>query len=83
MSDPPDANLYPGDDTDVDPGGSFDTGPTRWVKLFGIIALAVVLLFVIALLNDGGRHGPSRHTGNEVPPTGVTEHTPPADSHAP
>ena len=83
MADPHHANLYPGDDSDVDPDRSFDTGPPRWVKLFGIIALAVVLLFAIALLTDGGRHGPSRHTGNEVPPTGATEHTPPAGGHAP
>ena len=33
----------------------------RWVKVFGIIALVVVLLFVISLL-AGIRHGPGMHT---------------------
>jgi hypothetical protein len=37
-----------------------DTGSTpRWVKVFGIIALALVLLFVILMLTG---HGPGRHT---------------------
>lgn len=31
----------------------------RWVKVFGIVALAVVVLVVIALLSGG--HGPGRH----------------------
>jgi hypothetical protein len=33
----------------------------RWVKVFGIIALVLVLLFVISLL-AGVRHGPGLHT---------------------
>ena len=33
----------------------------RWVKVFGIIALVVVLVFVISLL-AGVRHGPGLHT---------------------
>jgi hypothetical protein len=43
-------------------------GTPRWVKVFGIIALVVVLLFVVSLLT-GVRHGPTRHTA----PSGVTE----------
>jgi len=41
-----------------DPGPS--AGPPRWVKVFGIIALAVLLLLLIVLL-AGGNHGPGRH----------------------
>ena len=36
----------------------------RWVKVFGIIALALILLIGIMLLS-GGEHGPGRH----MPPT--------------
>jgi hypothetical protein len=32
----------------------------RWVKVFGIIAIVLVLLFVILLLTGRG-HGPGRH----------------------
>ena len=38
-----------------------DTGTPRWVKMFGIIAAIVILLFVVFMLTGG--HGPSRHTG--------------------
>lgn len=34
----------------------------RWVKVFGIIALIVALLFIGLLLFGGGSHGPRRHT---------------------
>jgi hypothetical protein len=34
-------------------------GIPRWVKVFGIIALVVFVLFVILLFTDG--HGPGRH----------------------
>jgi hypothetical protein len=44
--------------------GSADGGPTagppRWVKVSGIIVLALVLLVLIVLL-AGGNHGPGRH----------------------
>jgi hypothetical protein len=41
-----------------------DTGTPRWVKIFGIIAAVVILLFVVFMLTGGpGGHGPSRHTG--------------------
>jgi hypothetical protein len=35
-------------------------GPPRWVKVCGIIALALVVLVLIVLL-AGGNHGPGRH----------------------
>ena len=55
----------------------------RWVKLFGIIALALVLLVGIVLLTGvGGDHGPGRHlpsgAAGDSPPSSVTAaHTPP------
>ena len=54
----------------ADPPGYPDSKPPatpRWVKLFGIIALVVVLLFVLLLA--GGHHGPGRHMhGSDGPP---------------
>jgi len=69
MADPP---PYPESNDDIGVGpdrGSTDVypGTPRWVKVFGIIALALVLLFVIMLLTDPGRHGPGRHTRSSGP----------------
>jgi hypothetical protein len=51
-----------------------DTGTPRWVKVAGIIALVVVVLFVVIMITGrGGGHGPGRHSG---PPPGIT-HTQP------
>lgn len=58
---------------------SDDTGTPRWVKVFGLIALVVVLLFVILLLirGPGGGHGPGLHTpsggAGDTPPSSVME----------
>jgi ABC-type transporter Mla subunit MlaD len=55
-------------------------GTPRWVKVFGIIAIVVVLLFVIMLLtgHGPGRHTPSGHASGQVPSSGVMEeHAPP------
>jgi hypothetical protein len=63
-----------------------DTGTPRWVKVFGIIALVVVLLVVVATF-IGGEHGPGRHTqtgdaGGQGPSSGVVEaHVPLEGSH--
>ena len=38
-----------------------DTGTPRWVKIFGIVALVLVLLVVIMMFIGGGDHGPGRH----------------------
>ncbi len=52
-------------------------GTPRWVKVFGIIAIAVVLLAVILMFiphGGPGGHGPWRHTGQgDTPPSNVTE----------
>jgi hypothetical protein len=47
----------------VGPGGESSVGTPRWVKVFGIIALIVVLLLVILFLTRGPHRGPSRHFG--------------------
>ena len=53
-------------------------GTPRWVKVFGIIVIAVVLLVVAGMFIGSGEHGPSRHTpsgdaGGQGPSSGVVE----------
>jgi hypothetical protein len=43
-------------------------GTPRWVKVFALVALAVIVLVVVLLIVGKGGHGPSRHTG---PPAGA------------
>jgi hypothetical protein len=54
---------------DSEPGTESATGTPRWVKVFGLLAvLILVLLVVIALLVGGhgpGRHTQSRHAGDD------------------
>lgn len=38
-----------------------DLGTPRWVKVFLVVAVVAVALFVV-LLVFGGDHGPGRHT---------------------
>ena len=57
------------------PDSNGDTGTPRWVKVFGIVALVVILLFVILLFTRSS-HGPGRHLGgniNHTSSSGVTE----------
>ena len=58
-------------------------GTPRWVKVFGIIAIVLVLLVVFMLLTSHGpgRHTPSGHASGQVPPSSVMEdHAPPEGS---
>ncbi len=55
---------------DLPPDPGDDTRTPRWVKVLGIIALALVLLVVIMLLTG---HGPGRHMSG-----GLGGHTPPS-----
>ncbi len=54
-------------------------GTPRWVKVFGIIAVVLVLLFVvIQFTGAGGSHGPGRHTlsgdvGGKATHSSITE----------
>jgi hypothetical protein len=56
MADPP---PHPDTDTDTEIDAGQAPGAPRWVKVFGTIALVLVLLFVVLKLT--GHHGPSRH----------------------
>ena len=39
-----------------------DEGTPRWVKVFGVIALVVVMLFLgLMIFGSPGGHGPRRH----------------------
>jgi hypothetical protein len=68
------------DDTGTGPDRGPISGTPRWVKVFGVVALVVVLLFVVLILTGrGGEHGPGRHApasdtggGHTGPPHGVT-----------
>jgi hypothetical protein len=73
------ADLPPYPDSNDDTGGG--TGTPRWVKVFGIIAIVLVLLFVVIQFTGvgGGGHGPGRHT----PSGDAGGQTPPAGGHTP
>ena len=85
MADP---TLYPDatDDTGIGPAANRPPATPRWVKVFGIIALGLVLLLAIGVVTGragpGGGHGPGRHTpggGGATPASTVPAgHTPPA-----
>jgi hypothetical protein len=36
-------------------------GVPRWVKIFAIVAVIVILLAIAAMILVGGEHGPERH----------------------
>lgn len=84
MADPPSPGIRDDGGMRSEPGSPPAT--PRWVKVSGVIALLVLLLFVVLAL-AGGAHGPGRHTGggggDPTPPPGVTEHGPPAGGHTP
>ena len=78
MTDPPDQVVT---ETDAQKGREVEeAGTPRWVKVFGIVAVAVVLVFVILLLTGGGSHGPGRHMGGGDTPSSTTELTAPSDA---
>ncbi|MDQ4043665.1 MAG: hypothetical protein M3118_07600 [Actinomycetota bacterium] len=67
------ADLPPYNDSSGETGDESDresiTGTPRWVKVFGIITLLVVLAFVIMLVTQGP-HRPGMH-GGEAPASSV------------
>ena len=77
----PDSHHYPGAIDDADARSDLASPPPmpRWVKVSGIIGLAVALLIVIALvtgLGGPGAHGPGRHLPGlhgQTAPAGTTE----------
>jgi len=68
------ADLPPFPDSNGDTGLGPDRGSTiltpRWVKVFGITVIVLVLLFGILHLTGNSLGGPGGHT----PPYSVTEH---------
>jgi|GEM_PF-659910 len=65
------------DDIRVGPDREPATSTPRWVKVFGIIALLLVLLFVVLILTGGhdpGRHTPSSDAGGLPAPSSVRVH---------
>jgi hypothetical protein len=70
MTDPPpyrDSNGDTGEDTLLRRDSGVTAGAPRWVKVFGIVAFALVLVFVILHLTGSG-------LGAHTPPSNVTEH---------
>jgi hypothetical protein len=37
----------------------------RWVKIFGLVSIVVIVLLAAALIFGGGQHGPARHLSPE------------------
>lgn len=57
----------------------------RWVKVCGIIAIVLVLLFVIKIFIIGGEHGPGRHMsgGEPIEQEEPRDHALPVGEHKP
>ena len=60
-------------DTGVNRRGDGRAGTPRWVKVFGLVILLLVVLFVILQVATGGEHGPGRHSGASDPPAEVSD----------
>ena len=53
-------------------------GTPRWVKVFGIIALVVIVLIAVMFVTGrGGGHGPGRHapSADDTPPRDAGGHS--------
>ncbi len=75
-------------DTSVKPSEDRPPSTPRWVKVVGIIVIAIVLLFVILKLTGiGGNHGPGRHTPGGGPAKQIEQEAPrdvpPKDNQTP
>lgn len=46
-----------------DDGAAQPPGMPRWVKVSGLLVLAVAAVLVVIMLLSGGDHGPRLHTG--------------------
>ena len=62
------------------------TGVPRWVRVFVIVGVIVIIGFIVLMVAGGGNHGPGRHlrSGDDTAPTSsFTGHPAPAGGHAP
>ena len=76
MADPP---RDPDIAAAVEPGRGSPPGTPRWVKVFGLIGIILVMLFVLGLLT-GRHHGPGRHfPGRNAPAGNAGSETSPQD----
>lgn len=80
----PRSDADSGEDAAPESRHQLTTGTPSWVKVFGVVALVLVLVLVIGLITGlagPGGHGPSRHAPSgeaDTPSSGATEgHTPP------
>lgn len=39
-----------------------------WVKIFAVIAVVILVVFLAMVLSDNGKHGPGRHMPHGVGP---------------
>jgi hypothetical protein len=60
--------------TQAEPDRGSTAGTPRWVKVFGIVVGAVILLLIVVMVAVGGSHGHGRH----LPSDGAGGPTPPA-----
>lgn len=67
-------------------------GMPRWVKVFGLVLIGVLMLAGGLMLFGGGDHGPGRHTGQGGAGQAIEQpasdgdssgHAPPEGGHAP
>lgn len=63
MARPPHTN--PGSEGHEQPRRESAHGTPTWVKIFGIVVIVLVLLFVVLQIVGGG-HGPRRHLSSAV-----------------
>ena len=73
MPKPTQADADTDDAAGVERSPEPDNGLPGWVKIFGIVAIALIVLVVVLLLVGGGNHGPGRHVGGDAPAAFVTE----------
>ncbi|MDQ3631592.1 MAG: hypothetical protein M3417_10075 [Actinomycetota bacterium] len=75
------AGPRPGHDAGAGSGRESTHHTPRWVKVSGVIALAVVVMLVVMIVAGGGQHGPGRHAPSGAQPQQSGGHTPSPGGH--